>query len=207
MNMKKFLSATLIAMLIGFTAKAQLEVKPTVGINLSNVRSAPDGTTTSAKLGYQIGGSLMFGTRIYLSPGIYYYQQTTQYVMQNPGGGSTAITSDEKIAGVKIPLLVGLKVINPENDPLINLRLFAGPSLLFNTKNTFSGGIPNDQINWKKSSWGAQIGAGLDVSFLFLEAGYEFGLSNTFDSNSAAGNFSDTKHNTFILNAGVRFKL
>lgn len=205
--MKKFLSATIVAMLIGFAGKAQVEIKPTVGFNLSNVNSAPSGTQTSAKMGYQIGGSLMFGNRIYVAPGFFYFQQVTQYIFDNPSGSTTTITSDEKNAGVKIPVLVGYKIINPENDPFFNLRLFAGPSLLFNTKNTFSNGVNNDEINWKKTTWGFQVGAGLDVSFVFVEAGYEFGLTNTIDGDTAGENFKDIKHNTFILNAGVRFLL
>lgn len=203
--MKKLLTATLVALLIGFTAKAQLEIKPTAGINLSNVSTAPSGTKTSAKIGYQFGGSLMFGNRIYLSPGIYYFQQVTQYVIDNPDGSTTAITSNEKIAGVKIPVLLGYKFIDPSTDPLINFRVFAGPSINFNTTNKFSKGFGSDPIKWKKNTWGAQIGAGIDVSFLFIEAGYEFGLSSNYEGDAASQNFKDTKHNTFVVNVGARF--
>ncbi len=207
MNMKKFLATTLVALLISFTASAQLEIKPTVGINLSNVSSSLDGTQTKAKVGYQFGGSLMFGSRIYLSPGIFYYQQVTEFVQDKPDGSTIAITSDEKIAGVKIPVLLGVKLIDPESDPLINFRVFAGPSVLFNTTNKFSDGFGNDQIKWKKNTWGAQIGAGVDVAILFLEAGYEFGLSSTYEGDAALENLKDAKHNTFVLNAGLRFML
>lgn len=204
MKIKKVLTATFIALLIGFSAKAQLEIKPTVGINLSNVSTTPSGTKTSAKVGYQFGGSLMFGNRVYVSPGIYYFQQKTQYVISNPDGSTTAKTSDETIAGVKIPLLVGFKLIDPETDPVVNFRIFAGPSANFNTTNKFSDGVVNDQIKWKKNTWGAQVGAGLDASIFFVEAGYEFGLTSSYEGDSASENFKDTKHNTFVLNAGVR---
>lgn len=205
--MKKIFTVTILALLFSVAAKAQLEIKPTVGINLSNVNSAPNGTKTSAKMGYQFGGSLMFGDRLYLSPGIFYFQQVTQYVIDNPDNSTTLVTSDEKIAGVKIPLLVGYRLIDPENDPLVNLRVFAGPSVLFNTSNKFSEGVINDEVNWKKNSWGAQIGAGVDLAFLFAEVGYEFGLSSTYEGDSASENFKDVKHNTFVFNAGVRFVL
>ena len=205
MNMQKLLTATLVAMLIGFTAQAQFEIKPTAGINLSNVSTTPSGTKTSAKMGYQFGGSLMFGNRLYLSPGIYYFQQVTQFVISNPDGSTTAITSDAKTAGVKIPLLVGFKLIDPETDPMVNFRIFAGPSVNFNTKSKFSSGFGSDEIKWKKNTWGAQVGAGLDVSFFFVEAGYEFGLSSSYEGDSASQNFKDIKHNTFVLNVGARF--
>lgn len=205
--MKKFLSVTLIAMLIGVAAQAQLEIKPTVGINLSNVSSSPNGVKTSAKTGYQFGGSMMFGNRLYLSPGIYYYQQVTEFVIDNPDGSTTAIVSDEKIAGVKIPVLLGLRLIDPSSDPLLNVRVFAGPSVLFNTKNKFSKGFGNDEIRWKKNSWGGQVGAGVDLAFLFAEVGYEFGLSSTYEGDAASENFKDVKHNTFVFNVGLRFPL
>lgn len=205
MNMQKLLTATLVALLIGFSAKAQFEIKPTAGINLSNVSTAPSGTKTSAKMGYQFGGSVMFGNRIYLSPGIYYFQQKTQYVISNADGSTTAITSNEKTAGVKIPILVGFKLIDPETDPMVNFRVFAGPSVNFNTESKFSDGFGSDPIKWKKNTWGAQVGAGLDVSFFFVEAGYEFGLSSSYEGDSAYENFKDTKHNTFVVNVGARF--
>ena len=205
MNMQKLITATFVALLIGFSAKAQLEIKPTAGINLSNVSTTPSGTKTSAKMGYQFGGSIMFGSRLYLSPGIYYFQQVTQYVISNPDGSTTARTSDEKIAGVKIPILVGFKFIDPDTDPTVNFRVFAGPSVNFNTTNKFSHGFGSDPIKWKKNTWGAQIGAGVDVSFFFVEAGYEFGLSSTYEGDAASQNFKDIKHNTFVLNVGARF--
>ena len=205
MNMKKLITATFVALLIGFSAKAQLEIKPTVGINLSNVSTSPNGTKTKAKAGYQFGGSIMFGNRVYLSPGIYYFQQVTQYVISNPDGSTTAITSDDKVAGVKIPILLGFKIIDPETDPLINFRVFAGPSANFNTKTKFSSGFGSDPIKWKKNTWGAQVGAGIDISVFFIEAGYEFGLSSSYEGDSASQNFKDIKHNTFVLNLGARF--
>lgn len=205
--MKKILTVTVLALLVSFAAKAQLEIKPTVGVNLSNVSTTPSGTKTSAKMGYQFGASVMFGERLYLSPGIYYYQQKTQYVIQNSENSTTLVTSDEKIAGVKIPLLVGFKIIDPTNDPMINLRVFAGPSVLFNTTNKFSDGVINDNVNWKKNTWGAQVGAGVDISIFFIEAGYEFGLSSAYEGDSASENFKDIKHNTFVVNAGLRFAL
>jgi len=205
--MKKILTVTVLAFLICFNAEAQVEVKPTVGINLSNVNSTPSGTKTSAKMGYQFGGSLMFGDRLYLSPGIFYYQQVTQYVIEGSNNSTTLITSDEKIAGVKIPVLLGYRLLDPVNDPLVNFRLFAGPSILFNTSNKFSEGLTNDDVNWKKNSWGAQVGAGIDVAFLFAEVGYEFGLSSKYEGDSASENFKDIKHNTFVVNVGLRFVL
>ncbi len=205
MNTKKLLAATMVALLVGFTAKAQLEIKPTVGINVSNVSSSPNGTKTSGKVGYQFGGSLMFGDRLYLSPGIFYFQQVTQYAVDNPDGSTTVSTSDEKIAGVKIPVLLGFRLIDPETDPLVNFRVFAGPSVNFNTSTRFSDGFGDDEIQWKKNTWGAQIGGGVDLAFLFLEAGYEFGLSSSYEGDSASENFKDIKHNSFVLNAGVRF--
>lgn len=205
MKLNKILFATVIAMCTTFVAKAQLEIKPTVGLNLSKV-SPSDGVVTTAKIGYQIGASAIFGRRVYLSPGIYYCQHTTQYVFDIPNG-TTVLTAEEKIAGIKIPVLLGVRIIDPETDPIVNVRVFAGPSILFNTKNSFSDGFGDDEINWKSNSWGAQVGAGIDIAFVFVEVGYEFGLTKTSEWRLNTGDFEDPKHDTFILNAGLRFEI
>lgn len=205
--MKKLLLVAILAGFCGLRANAQYEIRPTIGFNLSDVNTSPDGTSTSAKAGWQIGGQLVIGHRFHLYPGIFYRQTVTEYSISGENG-TEAIETKEKIAAVQIPILVGFRLLDPDNDPFANVRLFAGPTLQFNTKNEFTNEDVDNQINWKKSTWGARLGGGLDIAFLFVDAGYEFGLSNTFETDETLGeSFKDTKHNTFFLNAGVRIRL
>lgn len=198
--MKKLI---LFIALISFTVSgySQFEIRPFVGLNFSNVSKAPDNVTTQAKVGSQIGGSLMFGRQLYFNPAISYFWRSTEFSFK----GNGAVTSDQKISGVSIPLLVGYKFFDTDNDPFVNVRVFAGPSMLFMTNQQFTNAAIEKDVNWNTTQWGAQLGLGLDVSMFFIDAAYEFGLSKTNEAADGA-NFKDIKNNTFYINAGVRLK-
>lgn len=182
-------------------AYSQVEIRPYLGFNFSNVSKTPDGTSTQAKVGGQIGASLMIGDRFHLNPGIAYFSRSTEFSSKDDPN----ISSDLLINGVSIPLLVGYRFVDPSSEPLLNVRVYAGPSLMFLTKNELSGADDN-AINWNDTQWGGQVGAGLDILIFFLDLSYEFGLTNTIDGtdNNTIDDFTDIKNNTFYVNAGVR---
>ncbi len=198
--MKFILSFAFFAVFIA--CQAQVEIRPYLGANFSNVSKTPDGTSTKAKLGGQVGASLMIGNRFHLNPGIAYFSRSTEY------STTDNFQTDQTVEGVVIPILVGYRFVDPTTEPLLNFRLQAGPSLMFLTTTKYDNGDINDAVNWNDSQWGAQIGAGLDVSIFFLDVIYEFGLTNTNDglkeNSGVFENFTDFKQNTFIINAGVR---
>ena len=182
-------------------AYSQVEIRPYLGFNFSNVSKTPDGTSTQAKVGGQIGASLMIGDRFHLNPGIAYFSRSTEFSSKDDPN----ISSDLLINGVSIPLLVGYRFVDPSSEPLLNVRVYAGPSLMFLTKNELSGADDN-AINWNDTQWGGQVGAGLDILIFFLDLSYEFGLTNTIDGtdNNTIDDFTDIKNNTFYVNAGFR---
>lgn len=184
------------------SAMAQVEIRPFLGANFSNVSKTPDGASTQAKIGGQIGASLMIGNRFHLNPGIAYFSRTTEYVFSD----SPELDADLLINGVSIPILVGYRFVDPTSEPLFNFRLYAGPSLMFLTKNEFSGDTENDIIDWNNTLWGGQVGAGIDLFIFFVDVSYEFGLTDTFDGgeNNTISDFTKVKNNTFYVNAGVR---
>jgi len=192
--------------LVFFTAfiacQAQVEIRPYLGANFSNVSKTPDGTSTKAKLGGQIGASMMIGNRFHLNPGIAYFSRSTEF------SSSGDLNTDQTVEGVIIPILVGYRFVDPTTEPFLNFRLFAGPSLMFLTTRKYDNGEFNDVVDWNDSQWGAQVGAGLDVSIFFVDFTYEFGLTNTNDGikedQGFVGSFGDIKQNTFMVNAGVR---
>jgi len=181
---------------------AQVEIRPYLGANFSNVSKTPDGASTQAKIGGQIGASLMIGNKFHLNPGISYFSRTTEYVYSD----SPELNTDLVINGVSIPILVGYRFIDPTTEPVLNFRIQAGPSLMFLTKQEFTGNSDDESIDWENSQWGGQIGAGLDIFIFFIDATYEFGLTNTFDGgeNNTISEFTKVKNNTFYINAGVR---
>ena len=186
-------------------ANAQFEIRPYVGPNFSNANKSADNTTTKAKVGGQIGIGLMFGNRIYFNPQIAYFSRGTEYSVANSGGGGT-VNLDQKTGGVNIPLLIGVRLIDMDSEPVFNIRAFAGPSIQFLTSSEFTNSGADQQIDWKKNQWGAQVGAGIDAWIFFVDAVYEFGLSKTGKSVSGS-EFDDIKNNTFYINAGVRLNL
>jgi len=199
--MKKTITLLLLSFLTT-AAIAQVEIRPYLGMNFSNVSKTPDGASTQAKIGGQIGASLMIGNRFHLNPGISYFTRTTEYVYSD----SPDLDTDLLVNGVSIPLLVGYRFVDPTTEPVFNFRLYAGPSLMFLTKKEFSGGVENETVNWKDNQWGGQVGAGLDIFIFFIDLSYEFGLTDTFDGgeNNTISDFTKVKNNTFYVNAGVR---
>ncbi|MCH2214813.1 MAG: PorT family protein [Flavobacteriales bacterium] len=194
--MKPFLTA--IAFLFILSVHSQVEIRPFIGGNLSNITDSPDGTSTQAKLGVQVGSSVMIGNKLHLNPGIAWFSRSTEY------SGEGNFNLDQTIEGVIIPLLVGYRLMDPSSEPFINLRVFGGPSMMFLTKTEVDNSTINEAIDWSENQWGAQIGAGIDISIFFADISYEFGLSDTGEGAAKESNFSDFKQNTFIINAGVR---
>lgn len=110
-------------MTIGADALAQFEIRPLAGVNFANLSTSPDGTSTSGQVGYQFGVHALIGKRFHLYRGIAYHEQTTEITVET-GQSTDDITVDQTIAGVDIPLLVGFKFINLENEDIFNVRAF-----------------------------------------------------------------------------------
>jgi hypothetical protein len=182
-------------------ASAQFEIRPFIGANFSNVTKSPDGTSTQAKIGGQLGASVLVGNKFHLMPGISLFSRSTEY--SSPG----AVNIDQTVNGVLIPLLVGYRFVDPANEPFINFRLFTGPSLMFLTKTELNNSVADESVDWNNNQWGYQIGAGLDIAVFFVDMSYEVGLSNTGESKNSLSNVTDIKSNTFIINAGIRLSL
>jgi len=199
--MKPFTLLFILMFAVAGSAYSQLEVRPYAGINLSDVNKTPDGLNSQAKVGAQLGGSLIIGNQFYVNPGIAWFSRSTEY---SEVGNSNF---DQTTNGVIVPIHVGYRFVDPTTSPLFNFRVFAGPSVLFLNKTEFSEGVLNEQVDWKDSQWGAQAGIGLDVDIFFLDAGYEWGITNTAEKRGDLSGFRDFRNNTFFLNVGVRLTL
>ncbi len=164
---------------------------------------------TKAKLGYQFGAGLMIGNRLYINPFIAYFSRKTEY--STTSQDVLDLTFDQTISGVFIPVLVGYRFLDPTDDPMVNFRIFAGPSFMYLSTTKYDSGEANESIDWNKSQWGAEVGAGLDISMFFVDLGYEFGLTNSNDGltgeNNVFTSFTEVKQNTFYVNVGIRLLL
>jgi hypothetical protein len=104
------------------------------------------------------------------------------------------------INALHIPAFVGYQIIGGDKENIFGLRVFGGPTLSWVTS------IKADDTKLNKDDfnsmiWGIDAGAGIDLWILFLDMGYEWGLSEVFkdDPNNA-------KNNAFWANIGVRIR-
>ena len=193
--MKQTLIVLCLCVISSTILNAQVEIKPAIGINFTDFSKDPQGGDSKAKLGYQIGGSLAFGKKLYFEPGIFFLKQSTEYTSANLNQADV----DYDISGLRIPIAVGYKLLGDENSEF-GLRAFGGASafILTHVKDL-------DKDDFKSASFGAFLGAGLDISFVFVEMQYQWSLTNVQDEDI---NMIDVgKSRTLFINAGVRLRL
>ncbi len=193
--MKKNLFAFIVLIAFSFTAMAQVEIKPAFGVNFSNLKD-DSGYGLKGKTGYQIGGTVAFGKKFYVEPGIFW--QKDNYDINDPGD----VVDDIKNGGystINIPLNVGYSLLGSE-ETTFGLRVFAGPSAKFVISVVEEGGVTKDDFN--NLLWGLNAGAGLDFWILFADLGYEWGLNEVIKSVD-----NTTKNDHFYINFGVRIRL
>lgn len=189
---------TLIAVLLCsmcLPGKAQVTIKPAAGINLTDFSKAPSTGKYKSKVGYQLGGSVAFGKKVYIEPGLFYVRKSTEYVHEGSGQNQD-IKYD--ISGIRIPVSVGFNLVGNEKS-LIGLRAFGGGSafLLTHIKDL-------DKDDFKSASWGVFAGAGLDITIVFVEAKYEWSLTNV---QKDVNQIEIGKSRSLFVNAGVRIPL
>jgi hypothetical protein len=176
-------------------AERSFQIIPQVGLTMANLASEPEELENSAKVGYFLGGSLRFGARPFLQPGIY-YQRTTINATGYDDLTSQTFEDDLGVSSLWIPLQVGINVINGD---ALDLHVNGGPTATIVTSvsdNEF--GLVKD--DYESVTWGAVVGAGVDFTLISLDASYEFGLSKVLKDDP-----DDTKYNVFRLAAGLRF--
>lgn len=189
---KLFIS--LSALLFGtMMAQAQLVIKPAVGVNFTDLSKNEESGEFKAKVGWQIGGSIVLGKKFYLEPGVFYVEKSTKF----DSSGSSVSDIDFKISGIRIPVTIGINFGDEKST--FNFRIFGGGSafILTNTKNL-------DKDLLKSASWGVYAGAGLDFSMFFLDASYEWSLTNISDD---IDNVDVGKSRSVFIQAGIRIRL
>ena len=105
---------------------------------------------------------------------------------------------DYELSGIRIPIAVGYKLLGDENSGF-GLRGFGGLSafLLTHVKDL-------DKDDFNNASFGAFLGGGVDISFVFVELQYQWQLTNVQDDVSQ---IDVGKARSLFINAGVRLRL
>lgn len=185
MKTKLMLIAVLLS--FGFSGFSQVSFKPGLGMTFTDYVNF-DGAFAAAKVGTQLGGSVAIGKKVYIEPGVFYAVKSTEFTTSL---GNT--TSDSKVKGVRVPVALGFGVLGNEKSTF-NLRVFGGGSGFFVTGT--SGKISKDEV--KSPSYGAFAGVGVDVWILYVDASYEWSLTD-------ASQISNGKSRTGFITVGLKF--
>jgi len=190
--MKKILILVTLTGIL-FSAAAQVSFKPAIGLNFTDFSKNPSGEV-KAQVGYQLGGSVVLGKKTYFEPGLFYIKKSSQYI--STLSSNTQVDFD--LSGVRIPLTVGVHLIG-DNKSTVAVRAYGGVSafLLASIKDL-------NKNDFNKASWGAYIGAGADLSIFFVEASYEWSVTNIQKDITA---IDYGKSRSLFLNAGIKLKL
>lgn len=189
--MKKILFSSVFAWLLFGVINAQITLRPFVGLNSSTITDL-DSANFKSKIGYQLGADVQIGTKFYVQPGIQF-----EFV-KNRIQPRVLQESDYRRTNLRIPVMVGYSFGGV--DAAWAARVFTGPNATFNLSNKPDDESAFENLDLNNIIWGWNAGVGVDfLSILFVDLGYQFGLSDVFkDLNSSHRN------NLFYANAGLR---
>jgi hypothetical protein len=182
----------LLVVIPAATAAAQTVLKPAVGITYSDFSKDPSTGTINGQVGYEIGGTIVFGPGPYFEGGAFYATKGAEYQE-----ATTNATFDNDLNGVRIPLMIGFNVIPVSEGSSLGLRVFGGGSAFIVTSVNVRG-LKLEDFN--SPSWGVFAGAGLDISMIFLDVSYEWSLTDASELSTV--DIGQTR--SLVATAGIR---
>ncbi len=197
-------------------ALAILMISPLLAIHAQEIRlgggysgskvDADGSDNWRARAGYQYGLEVLLGGRFFVKPGIYMQIRNLDYTTTGLGqdGISNGITTETRYTSkaLRIPLMGGIRLIDTENDPDFNLYATAGPTALIG----LNAEVGDNSLNFttRSTQWYIGFGAGAEYRFIFLDAGYDVGMTNMFNGD---GINTNPRINNSYITAGLRFVL
>jgi hypothetical protein len=185
----------ILLMLAPAGLSAQLAINPQAGVTFQNLTDEPEGADFKASVGWMLGADFRIGDRLYLQPGAFFERNVTAI-----SGGDTAVIEDDLVrTDLKLKALVGFNLIDGD---AFRLRLNTGPTydILLSVDNT------GDEIEWDKGDFNSgslnwNAGLGVDLSFITVETGMAYGLSDVVKEEVAFT--SESRYFTWYLTAGI----
>lgn len=203
--MKKFLFF-LALILVTSVTYAQTVINPKVGINASRLSTDPQLGQINSRLGWQVGLDARIGNRVYFQPGLFYFKQSSELILQAEAESESLDDLQEDLdrQGLQLFTQVGYYLVDGDG---FRMRVHAGPSISLLTSVGQSEYIGRDDYQGVNLTGNA--GLGFDIFFLTLEYNYEWGFSNVFqnDAFSSGVAFEDTPRlSRHTVNVGVKFE-
>ncbi|WP_191859149.1 porin family protein [Hanstruepera ponticola] len=164
------------------------------GLTFSDIVESSDAYEFGFSTGFNAGIAFRKGRFAYWEIGAHYNGSIILLEETSPSSNQTL--GSLGIQQIEMPVVVGLNLLSPVRR-LFGLRVFAGlsPGYIFN--------VSDNDLNLTKDDLNAfqilgQAGIGVDIVFLFIDAGYKRGLNDLLkDQNSQLSQF--------FLNLGFRF--
>ena len=88
---------------LGGNSFAQLELKPAAGVNFSNFSKDPESGESSADVGWQLGGTISTGQKLYFEGGLFWVNKSTEFKETQ-----RIIHSAHELGDIRVPVMVGL---------------------------------------------------------------------------------------------------
>lgn len=170
-----------------------------LGMNISNLTGdAPDlGSKIGLNLGGTVGMRLSDTTPIFLESGLYF-----------TGCGASKDKTSISLNYLELPILIKYGVQVSDD---IALLPFVGPTFrygLFGGKWKTSGAGKTDSFGdgkFKRADVGIKLGCGAEYNKLYLELGYQFGITNIADWTLVNGDDATAHNGALFVNLGVNF--
>lgn len=191
--MKKHLLLSALLTATVFAAQAQVALRPYVGINSHKLTEDFADANWKSNVGFQVGADFQIGSKFFVQPGI-----QIEFVKNTIESVPVVVEFDLKRTHLRVPVMIGYAFGSLDGN--FSARLFTGPnaSILLNSD---SGDFDLSKDDFKSAVFGWNAGLGLDISILFIDLGYQFGLSEVFKNLD-----NSSKDNFFYANAGIRLK-
>jgi hypothetical protein len=182
---------SLAVLLFPGQGRAQLELRPAIGLTFTDVSQDPAGGEAQGRVGWQLGGTVAYGKKLYVEGGAFYAKKSTEFSSSTPDPDLTT-----SLSGIRIPVTIGYHLLGSEKNPF-GLRLFGGGSAFFVTSVDAPGLTEDD---FESPTYGVFAGAGVDIMIFFLDLQYEWSLTDV----SSVSTVDVGQSRSFYANAGVR---
>ena len=196
---------TLVLTLITVTTQAQIDYGVKGGLNFNSAEQANNtGTANGAvnaesRIGFHLGGFIEAKVPVlglFIRPELVFTNIKSEYTnLVQPGAQTLTINK------IDVPVLIGKSFLG-------TVRVFAGPSFQYIIDSSFNLNEYN-QTNKDELSVGVQLGVGVKLGKIGIDARWEKGISNSkskFLGATANSEVSfDTRPNQFII--GLSYSL
>ena len=196
-QLPKISFALVLGLMIAVSASAQVRVSPQVGVNFSAIDAKLQDITAESRVGWSAGLDFRMGENVlYFNPGVHYYSNTARLIKDVENPDDVNFEDETTIQTLKAPLNLGIRLTG--DNGLLGLRVRGGvtPSYVFNVTEKQDFSFNKDDLN--AFTWGANVGAGIDVLFFTLDVNYEIGMTDYFKD-------VEGRNNVLSLNLGLKF--